>query len=437
MSEIRLNKKSKTLEINEYDGIQGEAYSSNLRESLPLDKVNFFRNYNNHAYTQGNIIYEGDCENNIIISPYNNKITNVKNAFIIVNKENIEICPINNLKDVLVKGREVLSKKNIEYHLPKLVFNKENIEKKSLEELKSILIENYGLKIIKSSLIESKNKLGGTYYLEDNDKNKYVFKSRSGSKEYLETISKLMNKIPGFFPKVYSRLGDNGSITKDNGNIYMLESFIEGEERQRDSNYFSDLGKLIGSLHNEFILILSNNENLFKNIKSRKGILSESNLASSYLDLSVKMNKNIFLMSELEKLVDRKFIFNVNKLPSYLIHGDLNTSNIIWDGKKAKIIDSDSIKLSKRVLDFVPALVLKGNKDRPDYVSGSLESLINYYNDSCISRLSEEELSILPSLLKYSLIKYYTIRSIKRNIKDELYSKNLEKEINEINKLTF
>ncbi len=437
MSEIMLNKKSKNLEINEYNGIQGEVYSPNLRELLPLEKVNFFRSYNNHAYTQGNIIYEGDCENNIIISPYNNKLTNVKNAFILADKENVEVFPIQNLKEVLIKGKKALYKKNIEYHLPKSVFNKENIEMKSLDELKRILIENYGLKIIKSSLIKSRNKIGGTYYLEDNDKNKYVFKSRSGSNEYLETISKLMRSMPEFFPKVYFKMGSGSTITQDKDNVYVLESFIAGEERNRDLNYFSDIGKLIGRLHNEFSLILLNDEMFFKNTKSRKGVLSESNIASSYFDLSIKNNKHIFLTLEIEKLIDEKFILRVNQLPSCLTHGDLNASNIIWEDKSAKIIDSDSIKLSKRILDFIPALILKGNKDRPNYTCGSLENLIDSYNNSCLNNLSKEELSILPKLLKYSLIRYYVVRSIRRNIKDDLYSRNLEKEINCINKLIF
>jgi len=439
MLRVDANTKDGSIKITSYNGNCMQKEVSQIEDYTKMSFYpktwNFFREENNHAYVGGSIFYGDDCENNLIISPYLiTKLVGVQNAFVFVGDSFIEVSPISDISNAIDKGKRKLSNQEINYHIPESAFKRENLIKKDLNNLKQMLMEIYGIAGKQISQIPSRNKLGGVYYIESNYKQKYVLKYKSCSKEYAELLSQITNSIPNLFPKVYPKLNENGYSFKMGGAWYNLESFIEGDTRERNLNYFAEVGKFMGELHKELSLFSKNNNPLNEILNSKDRDLSQSNIASAYLDLSIMDKKHGFLISELENMIKTNFSSKIDKLHSFLIHKDLNNSNIVWEGQRPKIIDSESIKISKRINEFIPALILKGNRNRPNYVSGSLSKMINSYNASIENALSEEEIRMLPILLKYSLIKYYTIRNIRRGIRDELSQQELEKEITKIDR---
>jgi len=437
MLKVDANTKDGLIKITSYNGDCMQKEVSQIEDYTKMSFYpktwNFFREENNHAYVKGNVFYEGDCKNNLIISPYSiNRLVNVQNAFVFVGDSFIEVAPISDITNAVDKGRRKLYNRKINYNTPELVTQRENLNEKELNNLKIIIMKIYGIKIEQISPIPSKDKLGGVYYINDKDKQEYVLKYKGHSKEYAELLSQITNSIPDLFPKVYPKLNEGGYSFNIENKWYSLESFIKGNIKERNLKYFSDVGKLIGELHNGLSLFSKNNNPLDIIIDSKDRHLTQSNIASAYLDLVITDKNTDFLISELEKLISTDFSSEINQLPSFLIHRDLNNSNIIWEEKKPKIVDSESIKISKRINEFVPALILKGNRNRPNYISGSLSKMINSYNAAIGNELSEKEIRMLPKLLKYSLIKYYTIRNIRRGIRDEFSLQELEKEITKI-----
>jgi len=67
---------------------------------------------------------------------------------------------------------------------------------------------------------------------------------------------------------------------------------------------------------------------------------------------------------------------------------------------------------------------------KPKYIKNSLKVIIHSYNKSSEIPLSKEEIKILPSLLKYTLLRNFVIRKIRRNETNKIYldevKRNLE-----------
>jgi len=239
-----------------------------------------------------------------------------------------------------------------------------------------------------------------------------------------------MESIPDFFPKIYSRTDNFGYTSDMIDGWYGLESFIKGFNKERNLDYFSLLGGYINLLHQQ--LDSFSRSNNLESLISEDSYLSESNIASIFLDLLINSQKHDFLLSEIEKIIAENLSFKIKSLRKSLIHRDLNQSNILWIRETPKIIDSESIRIATRINEFIPALILKGNRNRPNYIKGSLSTLINSYNKVGRNILSKDEEDILPSLLKYSLLRYYVIRTIRRNIEKKDYLE-LEKDLNKLN----
>ena len=127
--------KNGMLKIVSYNGNSGQREISqlefHLEKSFSSQIWNFFRQENNHAYVEGDVFYQGDCRNNVIISPYiHNKLVNVRNAFIFVGDSFIEISPILDISNAIDKGKRKLSKRKIDYNIPKAVFEREKLIEK-------------------------------------------------------------------------------------------------------------------------------------------------------------------------------------------------------------------------------------------------------------------------------------------------------------------
>ena len=141
-------------------------------------------------------------------------------------------------------------------------------------------------------------------------------------------------------------------------------------------------------------------------------------------------NKHGFLVDSLDEILREDFFGGLSKLSEALIHRDLNQSNIFWNMNNPKIVDSESIGIYRRLEEFIAPLLLGDNMARPNYIKDSLERIVENYNDSINNPLSQEEENALRPLLKYSLLKYYVVRSIRRKIEDPEYLDTLHKNLN-------
>jgi Ser/Thr protein kinase RdoA (MazF antagonist) len=186
----------------------------------------------------------------------------------------------------------------------------------------------------------------------------------------------------------------------------------------------------MGKLHNSFSFFLSKNPGLAEKLQ-RRDSFNEASIISIYLDLMKNnTNKHRFLVDSLDESLISGFFRVLSKLPYALIHRDLNRSNIFWDMNNPKIVDSESIGIYRRLEEFIAPLLLGENMARPNYIKDSLERIVENYNDSINNPLSQEEENALKPLLKYSLLKYYVVRSIRRKIEDPEYLDILHENLN-------
>ncbi len=424
------------LDIQNYDGSNGESISvGNSSQRDPRNYLfNFQRKQSNHGYTSGEtLFFNGDCGNNLIISTYeSNLFKNVRNAFVLANEDRVEISPIANIWDAISRGNRILSGK-INYFIPQRVLSRENLPSVDIEQLKEELKIKYGFVTMNiNPLLEGRSK-NGTYILTQG-KSKFVLKYRGNNEERAESISQVLGSIEDYFPRVFPRIDKTKSYTiKIGENYFGLEEFIEAKEKpDLNVDYFSLLGDHTGRLHNSFSFFLSENPSLTERLQ-RRDSFNEASIISVYLDLmNNNPNKNRFLVDFLDEILRKGFVEFLPKLPKALIHRDLNWSNIFWDTNKPKIVDSESIGIYRRLEELIAPLLLGENMARPNYAKGSLERMMENYNDSISEPLIQEEENILRPLLKYSLLKYYVVRSIRRKIEDSDYLEILHKNLNEI-----
>ncbi len=432
---INSESKNSVLEISDYDGNYGEykKFQQNLRNLSGNSSLNFHRKDNNHAYVFGSVFYEGDCHNNLIVSNYElNRLQNIRNAFILANNSGVEIFPIFNIPEIISRGNEILSRR-IKYNPPKRVLSRENFPEIDLGQLCMELRFRYG---IDARDIRQLNeyRLKNRIYLVNEGNTRFFLKYRGDDKDKSELISKVLNEIPDYFPEVYARKDNPGLYTFRVGkNYFGLEDFIWGDnEKEINLDYFSLIGSHIGSLHNLFSSLLFKKPILLEKLK-RGDFLNQSTVASIYLDLiNSNENKHNYLINSLNEVVQGDLFNSLFKLPVSLVHRDLNHSNLIWNGNNPKIVDSESIGIFRRVEEFIAPLLLGGNMTRPDYLKNSFQRLVDNYNISVNEPLSQNEIETALFLLRYSLLKYYVVRSIRRGIKDDDYLDVLNKNLREI-----
>jgi len=433
---INPNNRTNALEISDYNGINGknEIVRYNLRKISRDFSFNFHRKDSNHGYTrEGSIFCNGDCHNNLIISVYRtNRLQDVKNAFILANESEVEVFPIFNMADVISRGIEILSEE-INYTLPEKVLFRENLHEINLGQLHRNLKFRYGIDASGISRLNTSRSKNGLYLINKGN-SKFVLRYRGEDKEKSELISKVLSAIPDYFPRIYPRIDDTESYTIEFGkNHFGLEEFIEeNTKKEHDLNYFSLIGSHIGLLHNLFCSFSSRNP-VLTGILKKGDFFNESSLAAIYLDLTHKHGeKHKFLIDLLDEIIQENLFNSLSKLPASIIHRDLNHSNIIWNGNNPKIVDSESMGGYHRIEEFIAPLLLGGNMGRPDYLRDSFQRLVANYNVSVNESLSPNETEIAPLLLKYALLKYYVVRSIRRGWEDEDYLNILNKNIKDI-----
>lgn len=435
MPSISLDAKIGSLKISSYDGSSNkkEFFKSELpvRDFLISTKWNFFRSEDNNSYVKGSVSHEGECRNSLIISPYQeNKLIDVRNAFIFVGDSYIEISPFSDTSNAINKGKKALSNQKINYNIPSAVFEKENLIEKDIKELKERVKQEYGIESKKIFMIdygEVKNKI---YYIKGENK-EYILKFKGKNKEKAELLSRIAENIPNYFPINFHRQNSSDFTFIIGEEVYGLEEFVRSSSssKPRDLGYFSLLGTHIGLLHRKFSELIDKNGRYLKLFDLKGKYTSESNIISFYLDLLNDEQMHKPLLYELEKIIKLGLSSKMDSFPKGLIHGDLNHSNLIWQKDNPKIIDSETIKNSVRLSEFESPLIFCGNMKKPRYIKNSLNYLVYAYNQSANVLLSLEEIMTLPFLLKYALIKNYVIRKIRRGVNNKAYLDGIKKNL--------
>ncbi len=440
MTEIAFDSKNEVISISSYDGSNNDENYTNLhliKRVFKNHSWDFFRKGSNHAYVNGGAVYYENCRNNLIISFYkNNKLSNIKNAFIVLGNSHVYVTPIFNLKEIIRYGKKILSSNIINYNIPESVFKRENLSRKHLTDIYGFIKDKYGIKSREIKPIFSVRTKEGIYHIKDINGHEYVMKYRGREKEQAELLSLILATIPNYFPNIHPLDGNPRYTFEIGDELYGLEDYIKGDSlKMGELEYLSLLGPHIKLLHQELENFSNKKTDIEKILSSKGRDINESDIASIYLDLSTNSQKHDFLLLELNQIIDKNLKEILKSLPSSLIHRDLNHSNILWMDGKPKIVDPETIGFSMRINEFIAPLLLRENMERPSYFEGGISKLIGSYNESNKNPLSKDEISVLPSILKYALLKYYTIRTIRRNVKDDDYLSKLEKNLNDLGAL--
>jgi Ser/Thr protein kinase RdoA (MazF antagonist) len=390
-----------------------------------MENYNWFgsRERDNFSYTKGASAYNHHCNNSLIISNSSNGfIEGVNNHALINNSGKSYLISITKIDDIINLSKEILKGGRVFYQKPKSIFEIQNIENLNEEEIRQKISENYCFEIKNLSKINTKKGKNRIYKIVSKDNKEFILKYHGRNSELFESQLSFLKRISSF-PRIIPTVKSVPYIFF-NENIYALEEFIDGEKYPLDrENYFGLVGKHLALIHNDFRRKGTLKNNL-ENILTKKGnFLNESNLISMQIDLENNLN-NSFFLRELASF-SRSLSQIVDSFPDQIIHGDLNKSNLIWNGNSATIIDSETIRFSKRIMDFIPALLFEGNLNTPNYIPNSLNELIDSYNSCSNQKLNEAEITILPDLLKFSLIKSYIIYVLRRNLEDEKFKNKI------------
>jgi len=368
------------------------------------------RERDNFFYTNGATpICSLSCNNSLIISnSKNGSIESISNYALIQNKKKISLIPIVETETIIDHASKILKDRKIFYQKPKSISERENLETLSENQIKRTIFDSYGIEI--SNLFEIKNKKGpNRIYKLFSKEGEFILKYRGKDLNLFKAQASLLEDIT-YFPKIMSTINSNKYVFFKN-HIYAIEEFIEGGELPlNEQDYFKRIGKHLALMHNE-ICSKKKNKDLEKSLIEEGNFLSESNFLSVRIDL---MNNNPVLLKEMcsfPKDIGQK----LGGLLNQFIHGDVNRSNLIWNGNNVKMIDSENVRFSKKVREFIPTLLFKGNFQNPAYVPNSAKILLNSYNRHSDNPLNNDEQSIILDILKFSLIKLYSIYNIRRN----------------------
>ncbi|MDP2628737.1 MAG: phosphotransferase [Nanoarchaeota archaeon] len=384
---------------------------------MQKDELIGTRERDNFLYTRGETsFYDKNCNNSIIISNLEKGVVKgITNHAVINDGRRNYLIPITEIEEILDISSKMLRKKCVLYKKPRSILEIQNLGILSEEEIRQKISSNYNLEI--KNLLEIKTKKGRNrvYKIVSKRNKEFMLKYCGKDPELFESQVSFLEGISSFPSFLLTVNSVPYIFFKDN--IYALEEFVEGEILPSDKeNYFGLVGKHLALMHNEFNKKTISKKNL-ENVLTKEGnFFSESNLISMQIDLENDYN-NEFFLKEMASL-PRTLGSIVNSFPDQIIHGDLNRSNLIWNKNNAKTIDSETIIFSKRILDFIPALLFEGNLTIPHYTPNSLRDLIDSYDLHAYQKLREDERTILPYLLKFSLIKSYVIYVLRRNLKD-------------------
>jgi len=386
------------------------------------NEVNFYRVNDNFGYVQGNITFSGDCSNNLVVSDESvNKIRNLSNSLVIIQNGKEEFYPLNDFQESYERVISHLNEKEVRYNIPDKVFKRENLTRKSPKDLENLLLENYNFLTKEIREIKGRVKNNGVFQVSNGEVNK-IFKYFGDNVKRIESIAEITRELYPLFPLIErTNSGKHYLLLEDE--LYILEEFVNGNfNAKRDLQYFRRIGETSALMHNELLQLIKENPNLGKELLSDTKYLSESNLISLAVDLSLQGHSDISSnFQRFEELKER-----IESLPDYFIHGDLNSSNVIETSEGLRFIDLERIKKSKRILEFESPLIFAGNMEVPVYVPESMKNLIEGYNKGSSEKIEDSEKHLTKILMEYSLIKNFVIRNIRRKEKENTKKNLLE-----------
>lgn len=383
------------------------------------------RERDNFAYTLGqHPVYSPDCKNSLIISDSNKgEIEGISNQALIFEKGKRYLLPIEKIKKILDIAQNSLGDKGIIYQKPSSILERESLSNLNEDFICKNIFEDYGFFIDSVKEIETKKGKHRVYEISSEDGTKFMLKYYGKDLNLFNAQTNLLQSNPLFSKIIPSKKRKIPFMVGKS--IYYLEEFLEGNSLPQDrGSYYNLVGNHMALIHNEFNKKSSLMKGLEKCLIQEGNPLSESNLISMKLDLGQNFenyfsaeNINLFF----ENLNSSKVSF-----PLKIIHGDLNKSNLIWNENRAKAIDFEMINFSRRINEFIPALLLEGNLSIPKYDFGSLKQILEGYGSLSKIKLTFEEINLLPDFLKISLMKSYVIYTIRRNLTNEKFKKQIE-----------
>ncbi len=393
-----------------------------LSRTRNSDEMNFYRVNDNLGYVRGNITFSENCSNNLVVSDEpETTIDNLRNSLIMIQSGNRDIYPIENFQESYERFVSRLNGKAIKYNIPERVFKRENLMRKNLENLEKLLLDNYGFLPREIREIKGRVKKNGVFQVSNGEKGK-IFKYFGDNKTRVESISEITRKLYPLFPLIERTNSGKHYVSLEDG-LYILEEFVQGNVNlERNSQYFSKLGETSALMHDKLLQLIKENPNLGKELLSDTKYLSESNLISLAIDLSLQGHFDI--SSDFQRFEELRK--GMESFPGYFIHGDLNSSNVIETSGGLRFIDLERIKKSKRVFEFESPLIFAGNMEVPVYVSGSMTNLIGGYNRGSSEEVKDFEKHLIEMLLECSLIKNFVIRNIRRKEKENTKENLLE-----------
>jgi len=393
------------------------------------NEVNFYRVNDNFGYVRGNVTFSDDCSNNLVVSDEpKTTIDNLHNSLIIIQKRHMDVHPIESFQESYEKVISLLDGKAVRYNIPENVFQRENLIRKSPENLEKILLNNYGFLSKEIKEIKGRVKRNGIFQVSNGEKDR-IFKYFGDNKERVESISEITRKLYPLFPLIEKTNSGKHYVSLEDG-LYILEEFIQGKiNPERDSQYFNNLGETSALMHNKLLQLIRENPNLGRELLSDTKYFSESNLISLAIDLSLQGHFDI--SSDFQRFEELKK--EIESLPDYFIHGDLNNSNVVETSDGLRFIDLERMKKSKRILEFESPLIFAGNMEVPVYIPGSIMCLVERYNKQSSEEIKDNEIYLVKMLLEYSLIKNFVIRNIRRKEKENT-KRNLLKNISLLRK---
>lgn len=376
------------------------------------------REKDNFYYTQGQKIFFRDkCKNSLVISDRTEgEMEGITNHAVIIEGRNKKLIPISETEEIYFEGTKIL-KEGIFYLKPNSILRRECLPLLSEEIVKRSIRKVYDYPVRRIEEIKNLKGNNRIYSVSLEDGTQYILKHLDKKEELTPMIVEVLKKC-SFFPKLI--LGNNLERGIYIGGIfYTLEEFIQGESLSaNDEGYFNLTGQVTALMHNEFEEITKEMKDLCAYPQNRNPF-NESNIISMNLDLRTSKNGLNSRLNEEAHLILKKDLSKiVRSLPEQIIHGDLNTSNFIQVGDAIKVIDTEVLDISKRINEFVPLLLFEGNFSQPRYISSSLRSMLNAYNNFSNKKVTDVERNILSTILKLAMIKTYTIYHIRRNCKD-------------------
>jgi Ser/Thr protein kinase RdoA (MazF antagonist) len=377
------------------------------------------RDRDNFAYTKGQSpVYSKNCKNSLIITDSTKGKIEGRSNYALINKDGKEyLIPISEIGEILGISKKIFESNEILYKKPSSILEREILIDLGEDFIRKNIFENYGISIDSIKEIETKKGNHRVYEISSKGE-KFMLKYHGKDLNLFDTQIDLLKDNP-FFPRIIASKNETFHIIVEDS-IYYLEEFLEGVPLPENKEaYYSLIGKNMALIHNEFNKVFSLKNGLEKCLIQKGNPFSESNLISMKIDL----DKNFQEYFSTENIISffKTLETSESSLPSQIIHGDLNKSNLIWNGDKAKAIDFEMIHLSKKINEFIPALLLGGNLSIPKYNSKSLNQILKGYNSYSNLGLTNKEINVLPDLLKISQIKSYVIYVLRRNLEKDSF----------------